>query len=113
MIFSKDEITFRFSENLTIATELLKDQAKKFYIRRSVKDLTSLAGTGFNLMPKLVINTCKYGLVKGIAKESNQLTDLHTNAINTLNNCKEALELFINSKQEIDLEPEKERSKIL
>lgn len=47
------------------------------------------------LAPKLIENTYKYGLLKGLTKEFVQASTIHSHLLTTLDHCKETLEILI------------------
>ena len=91
-----------FSDNLISATELLKEQATDYYIKRSINDISSLAVSGVKLVPKLLNNLLENGLVKGTEMQTTDTSYFYRDAKETLNNCKEFWELFISPEEGIE-----------
>jgi Predicted unusual protein kinase len=86
-----------FSENLTNASELIKEEITKYYVKRSINNLSDLTVQGLKLTPTLLDNFCTFGLTKGIVKSSSNVLDFHSKAINALNNLKEIIAMLNNN----------------
>ena len=64
--------------------ELLSDQITEYFIRKNLENCKGLVVDSLNLAPKILKSTKKYGLVKGISKESNDIIDFFNKFRNTI-----------------------------
>lgn len=92
-----------FSKNEMAGTELLKEQVIEFCIRKSLEETKNIVISSIKIAPKFLKNTCRYGLVKGIAKEVSKHEEFYHQTKQLLENYKEILEMI----QPIDNNEEK------
>lgn len=83
-----------FSNNLTVAKELLKEQVIEFFINRNLKDYKDIIEDSIKFVPEIVESTYKYGLVKGLAKQMVQVESLYKDLEKTFKNYKEMITLI-------------------
>ncbi len=65
-----------FTENATLAQELLQEQTTEFLLRRTWRDSVELVEMGLGLAPKFLAECCTQGMSKGFVGEIKRLADL-------------------------------------
>ena len=83
-----------FSKNIVKATELLKEQTIEYFIRLGIEDSKKLTLKGVKLTPKLLENTCKYGIVNGVAKEVVAIEEMKSDLKLMLEHYEDALNVL-------------------
>ncbi len=83
-----------FSKNVVKATDLLKEQTIEYFIRLGMMDSKRLAVKGIKLTPKLLENTCKYGIVNGMAKEVIAIEEIKSDLKLMLEHYEDALNVL-------------------
>lgn len=83
-----------FSNNTVKATELLQEQTIEYFINRSIDDCKNLMGSGLSLGPKLIQNTVKYGIVKGVSKEIMEVMRIRSDLKEVLDHCDEIINVL-------------------
>ena len=82
-----------FSENSTSAVSLLMEQTLEFCIKRALKDCKDLAMNSFDIVPNLISNSFKYGIVSGISKEMIKLQDIYSSLKEVTSHTEEMIDL--------------------
>ncbi len=82
-----------FSKNFTKATTLLQEQTMEYFINRSFEDCKELVTDGIMLVPKLFVNTLKYGVVNGFTKEVSEVMKVRSKLKDALNHCDEIIDM--------------------
>ena len=90
------------SKNDISGTDLLKEQVIEYYIRKTLKETDLSIIEGLTLFPKVLLNTGKYGLVRGFTKNLVQSNDLKNRIKQTLESYKEILDIMFDNE---DFEP--------
>lgn len=85
-----------FTNNDLPGTELLKEQVLEYYIKRTINDSKYIIYNGIKLFPKVIANTFKYGLIKGLSKELTT-SELLSDSKIAIEHYKELIEIFYSS----------------
>lgn len=83
-----------FSENLLDTKQLLSSQITSFYVERSLNDLHQICTQGLKLLPNLVTNVSREGLIPAISQEICALDELYFQFQTTWRHGAEILEFF-------------------
>lgn len=84
-----------FSKNITVATELLKEQVMEYYIKRGIDDIKDILINGIKITPEFLDNMGKYGIYNSIAKSALSLDSLNTSFKTSLQHLKEVVDLML------------------
>lgn len=84
-----------FTDNIETTEELLKKQIIEFFVERTINDTKETLISGLTIGPRMLDSIFKYGLEKGIVKESGSLDDFNQKFIKSLKNCREVIDLYI------------------
>ncbi|MBE6138864.1 MAG: AarF/ABC1/UbiB kinase family protein [Firmicutes bacterium] len=80
--------------NQVPGTELLKEQVVEFHIKNIMRDTHSILIDSIKVFPSFTSNTCRYGLIKGIAKGVVENDNIYEKAKQALENYREILEMI-------------------
>lgn len=84
----------KVSKNELSGVDLLKEQVIEFYIRKSLQDTQSIVINGVKLFPKILDDTCRYGLIKAMSKSVVDSEKVYQQTKETLSYYKEILEMI-------------------
>lgn len=85
-----------FIGNQLETEKLLTEQLTEYFVDRTVNDFKDIVKSGIDIVPGLIRNTLKDGVVKGLSTELVNLDALGKKIQKTVDNCKETLEYFKN-----------------
>lgn len=85
-----------FIGNQLETEKLLTEQLTEYFVNRTVEDFKDIVKKSIDIVPGLIRNTLKDGVVKGLSTELVNLDLLGKKIIRTVDNCKETLEYFKN-----------------
>lgn len=84
-----------FSKNITIATDLLKEQVMEYYVRRGINDIKEILINGIKITPEFVDNTIRNGIYNGITNSILSINSLNDNFKTSLVHLKEIFDVVL------------------